>query len=138
MSHRSADRDGVQGESLADAAQAHTPVAAQAHTPVAAQAHTLVATQAQAQASVVIEHEGGLHARPAVTLTKLAKTFSARILLAADADGPWVDAKSVVKVMAMKTRRGVRLHVQAQGTDAETAVAALVTLVEQDFAGGPD
>lgn len=91
-----------------------------------------------AQASVLISHEGGLHARPTVTLTKLAKTFSARVLLATDASGPWIDAKSVVKVMAMKVRRGTQLHLQAVGSDAEHAVAALVKLVEDDFAGGPD
>jgi len=91
----------------------------------------------QAQASVLLAHEGGLHARPAVTLTKLAKTFSARILLASDAAGPWIDAKSVVKVMAMKTRRGAQLHVQAAGADAAQAVTALVKLIEDDFVGGP-
>jgi phosphocarrier protein HPr len=84
-------------------------------------------------ASVRLRHEAGLHARPAVKLTKLAKKFSARILLAMLPDGPWIDAKSIVKVMATKTPHDALLHFRAEGEDAEAAVLALVSLVEQDF-----
>ena len=49
-----------------------------------------------------MRHDVGLHARPSVKLTKLAKTFEARIDLGLSPDGPWVDAKSIVKVMATK------------------------------------
>ncbi len=48
----------------------------------------------------------GLHARPSVKLTKLAKTFASKIEVAASPDGPWVDAKSIVKVMAVKAGKG--------------------------------
>jgi phosphocarrier protein len=89
------------------------------------------------EASVLLQHSAGLHARPAVTLTKLAKTFSSRIHIAASAAGPWIDAKSVVKVMGMKTPARTQLHVRAEGSDAAAAVAALVKLVNDDFTGGP-
>ena len=46
----------------------------------------------------------GLHARPSVKLTQLAKAFDCRIEIALSADGPWVDAKSPVKVMRVKRR----------------------------------
>ncbi len=88
--------------------------------------------------SVVLLHAAGLHARPAVTLTKLAKTFAARIHIAANADGPWIDAKSIVKVMAMKTPARTTLHLRAEGSDASAALTALVTLVNEDFTGGPE
>jgi phosphocarrier protein HPr len=84
--------------------------------------------------SVVIAHDVGLHARPAVKLTKLAKHFAAAIEVANAAEGPWIDAKSIVKVMAMKARQHSTLHIRARGTDAERAVAALVDLVASDFA----
>ena len=87
--------------------------------------------------TVLLQHAAGLHARPAVTLTKLAKTFSSRIHIAASAGGPWIDAKSVVKVMGMKTPARTQLHVRAEGSDAAAAVAALVKLVNDDFTGGP-
>ena len=88
---------------------------------------------ATAQSSVVIEHEVGLHARPSVKLTQLAKSFQSRIEIATAADGPWIDAKSIVKVMGSKTPKGALLHVRAEGEDAETAVQAIVALVERDF-----
>jgi phosphocarrier protein HPr len=89
-----------------------------------------------ATGAVRLLHEAGLHARPAVKLTKLAKTFASRIALAASPAGPWIDAKSIVKVMGAKTPRDTDLHFRAEGEDAEAAVRALVALVEQDFADG--
>ena len=83
--------------------------------------------------SVRLLHEAGLHARPSVKLSKLAKKFSARISIANSPDGPWIDAKSIVKLMAAKMPRDTFLHFHAEGDDAEAAVYALVALVEQDF-----
>jgi phosphocarrier protein HPr len=87
-----------------------------------------------ATGSVRIEHEIGLHARPSVKLTQLAKTFESKIEFSASSpEGPWVDAKSIVKVMGSKTPKGTLLHFRAHGQDAHAAVTALVTLVERDF-----
>jgi phosphocarrier protein len=83
--------------------------------------------------SAVITHDVGLHARPSVKLTKLAKGFAASVEIAATPDGPWIDAKSIVKVMAMKARHNSTLHVRAAGADAEAAVMALTALVARDF-----
>ncbi len=84
-------------------------------------------------ASTVITHDVGLHARPSVKLTKLAKGFAAAVEVAGDPAGPWIDAKSIVKVMAMKAKQSSTLHVRAAGADAAAAVAALVDLVQRDF-----
>ncbi|MBB5754313.1 HPr family phosphocarrier protein [Prosthecomicrobium pneumaticum] len=89
-----------------------------------------------AEASVVLTHAVGLHARPSVKLTKLAKTFAAKLELAAGPAGPWIDAKSIVKVMAAKAPQGTVLSFRATGADAAAAVAALVALVERDFDEG--
>ena len=89
-----------------------------------------------ATASVLMTHDVGLHARPSVKLTKLAKTFRARIALALSDDGPWIDAKSIVKVMAAKAPKDTVLYFRAEGEDAERAVAALVDLVRTDFRTG--
>ena len=85
------------------------------------------------QQHALITHQVGLHARPSVKFTKLAKTFSSRIEIATAEDGPWIDAKSIVKVMAMKAPRDTTLHVRATGPAAADAVAALLALVERDF-----
>ena len=91
-----------------------------------------------AQAQVLITHDVGLHARPSVKLTKLAKGFGARIDLALAATGPWIDAKSIVKVMATKAPKGSTLYLRAEGNDAEDAISALVGLIERDFDEGSD
>ena len=88
------------------------------------------------EARVLITHDVGLHARPSVKLTKLAKNFAARIDLAIRAEGPWIDAKSIVKVMATKAPKGATLFLRAEGEDADDAIAALVGLVERDFDEG--
>ena len=89
-----------------------------------------------AEARVLINHEVGLHARPSVKLTKLAKGFGARVLLALDEEGPWIDAKSIVKVMATKAPKGTMLHIRASGEAATEAVGALAELVRRDFDEG--
>src|ERR1700733_7431480 len=83
--------------------------------------------------SILLVNSLGLHARPSVKLTKLAKTFASRIEIAASAEGPWVDAKSIVKVMAIKAAKGAVLHFRATGDDARDALAALSDLVALDF-----
>ncbi len=86
-----------------------------------------------ATASAPLTNSIGLHARPSVKLTKLAKTFTAQIEVAPAAEGPWVDAKSIVKVMAVKATKGVVLHFRAKGPDADAALAALKELVALGF-----
>jgi len=86
--------------------------------------------------SVLMTHPVGLHARPSVKLTKLAKSFVSRIELAVEEDGPWIDAKSIVKVMATKAPANRLLHLRASGADASEAVAALADLVRRDFDEG--
>jgi phosphocarrier protein HPr len=88
------------------------------------------------RASVLLRHAVGLHARPSVKLTKLAKGFESRIDLGLSADGPWVDAKSIVKVMATKAPKDSVIYFRAEGADADAAVQALITLVEADFQDG--
>ncbi|MEM8586777.1 MAG: HPr family phosphocarrier protein [Pseudomonadota bacterium] len=83
--------------------------------------------------SVLLTHEVGLHARPSVKLTKLAKRYTAVIAIKPDGREDWTDAKSIVKVMALKAKQGVTLHFKAEGSDAESALDAMVGLVERNF-----
>jgi phosphocarrier protein HPr len=88
------------------------------------------------RASVLMRHEVGLHARPSVKLTKLAKMFTAQIELAAADVGPWIDAKSIVRVMGAKVPQNATLRFRARGPDAADAVRSLISLVERDFDEG--
>lgn len=84
--------------------------------------------------SALLTNDVGLHARPSVKLTQLAKRFGARIEFALDTTGPWVDAKSPVKVMRFKAAKGATLHFRASGPDASAALSAILALVEGGFA----
>ncbi len=83
--------------------------------------------------SALLTNAIGLHARPSVKLTKLAKTFKSHIELGLTDNGPWVDAKSIVKVMAVKAAKGATLYFRARGPDAAEALIALRELVALDF-----
>ena len=87
----------------------------------------------QAAGDVVITHKIGLHARPSVKLTKLAKRYGSDVRLRAGAANDWINAKSIVKVMALKVAVGERLFFEARGDDAGDAVGALIALVERNF-----
>jgi phosphocarrier protein len=91
-------------------------------------------TDAVHTGSALLTNDVGLHARPSVKLTQLAKRFGAHIEFARAAAGPWVDAKSPVKVMRFKAAKGETLHFRTSGPDAAEALAAVVSLVERGFA----
>ena len=74
--------------------------------------------------SVRLIHAVGMHARPAVKLTKLAKKFKAHIS---------IRASDAAEVMALRAARDSIIEIKASGEDAEAAVAALVNLVATDF-----
>lgn len=83
--------------------------------------------------NAVIQDATGLHARPAVKLTKLAKSFRSAIEIRADDSNNWTNAKSPNAVMKLRAGHGLPLHIRASGEDAKAAVDALVALVDRDF-----
>lgn len=86
-----------------------------------------------ASGAALLVNAVGLHARPSVKLTQLAKSFSATVSLATSAEGPWVDAKSPVKIMRVKAPKGTILYFQALGDDSSAAISALTDLVNRRF-----
>jgi phosphocarrier protein HPr len=87
----------------------------------------------KAGASVKLVHMVGMHARPAVKLTKLAKQFRSRIALRVEGASEWIDAKSAARVMAMRAPCDSTIEFIATGVDAHAAVSALTALVANDF-----
>ena len=68
--------------------------------------------------SVRLVHAAGMHARPAVKLTKLAKKFQAQISIRASDAAEWINAKSIAKVMALRAARDSIIEIKASGEDA--------------------
>ena len=85
--------------------------------------------------AAVIRDPTGLHARPAVKLTKLAKGFDGDVEIRAGENGAWINAKSPNAVMKLKAAHGETLSIRASGAGAGKAVSALVDLIERDFDG---
>ena len=79
--------------------------------------------------TVRLSADNGLHARPAVRVTQLVRGFRCEVEISLDAAGPWIDAGSIVKLMAARLRPGSLVHLRARGTDAEAALTALVKLL---------
>lgn len=73
----------------------------------------------------------GLHARAAARFVHLAAQFSSRIRVTRA--GQTVDGKSILGLLLLAAARGTVLDIQADGEDAEAAVAALVDLAARGF-----
>lgn len=84
-------------------------------------------------ARVEVTHDIGLHARPSVSFTRLAKSFPCAIEVEVNDDGVWLNGKSIVKIMGARIRKGFVLSIRADGIGAEDAVKALCALVERNF-----
>lgn len=77
-------------------------------------------------------HGEGLHARPAVDFVTTANRFGATITVQAGVKA--VNAKSISKVLGLGARQGTTITISAEGADEAEAVAALVALIERNFA----
>lgn len=88
------------------------------------------------EGAAVIRDPTGLHARPAVKLTKLAKQFAATVEVRAEGAETWVNAKSPNAVMKLRAAPATPLSVRAAGADAADALAALLALVDANFDDG--
>ncbi|MEN9895298.1 MAG: phosphocarrier protein [Pseudomonadota bacterium] len=85
------------------------------------------------QTEIEVKHGVGLHARPSVTFTRLAKSFPCIIEIEVDGNSIWLNGKSIVKIMGAKIRKGSTLKIRAEGSHADDAIKALRDLVERNF-----
>jgi phosphocarrier protein HPr len=76
----------------------------------------------------------GLHARASAKLTQLASGFQSEIHLARN--GRRVNAKSIMGVMMLAAGKGSSVVVEAEGADAEAALAAIGALIADKFGEG--
>jgi phosphocarrier protein HPr len=84
-----------------------------------------------AERVVPIVNPLGLHARPAAEFVKVASRFSSDVQV--EKDGMVVNGKSIMGVMTLAAECGSAIRIQAEGDDAEAALAALVDLVGRGF-----
>ncbi len=71
----------------------------------------------------------GLHARPASLLVSASSKFNSQITLSVN--GETANLKSIMNVMALAVRTNSEFEINAEGDDAEKAIAA-IELVMKD------
>lgn len=83
------------------------------------------------QIALNVVNKLGLHARAASKLVSTSKGFGAKLTLTFNDRS--VDAKSIMGVMTLGAPFGSTVSVDADGDDADAAVAALTTLFAERF-----
>lgn len=84
-----------------------------------------------ASAKFIVENDKGLHTRPSTELVKCAILFNSEILLLCNDQK--VSAKSLLGILTLAASKGTQITVEATGTDAEDAVAAILDLASNKF-----
>lgn len=77
----------------------------------------------------------GLHARAAAKFVKTASAFESSVTLRRGERE--VNGKSILGVMMLAASRGTEVEIDAEGPDAEAALEALRTLIDERF-GEPE
>ena len=87
-----------------------------------------------ASAEVEIVNKLGLHARASAKLTQVASDFKSEVWLTRN--GRRVNAKSIMGVMMLAAGKGAAITIEAEGVDADAALAALQKLIADKFDEG--
>jgi phosphocarrier protein len=87
-----------------------------------------------ARAEVLIVNKLGLHARASAKLTQVASSFKCEVWLSRNARR--VNAKSIMGVMMLAAGKGASITIEAEGEDAQAALAALQKLIADRFDEG--
>lgn len=80
---------------------------------------------------MVVTNKLGIHARPAAMFVKVASQYHSEILV--EKDGETVNGKSIMGLMMLAAGYGSKLHVHANGDDADEALKRLDELLKRKF-----
>ena len=83
---------------------------------------------------VEIINKLGLHARASAKFTQLAGTFQSEVWL--ERNGRRVNGKSIMGVMMLAAGKGTSIAIETIGDDAEAAMSALESLINDYFGEG--
>jgi phosphocarrier protein len=87
-----------------------------------------------ARAEAQIINKLGLHARASAKLTQVASGYKCEVWL--ERNGRRVNAKSIMGVMMLAAGKGATITIEAEGEDADAALAALLKLIADKFDEG--
>lgn len=78
-----------------------------------------------------IKNDRGLHTRPSTELVRCASHYRAKVSLIHRKMK--VNAKSLLGVLMLAASKGAKIKVEAEGADAEEALAAIIALAAKGF-----
>ena len=85
----------------------------------------------QCLAEVTITNRRGLHARASAAFVKCVEKFDAEVSVLRD--GVNVNGTSIMGLMMLAAGPGSRIVIETEGPEAEEAMEALMSLIEQGF-----
>lgn len=86
----------------------------------------------RATAEFMVSNQLGLHVRAAAMVVRTMTPFASKVSIRAG--GSVADARSVLDLLTLSASKGTRIMVEAEGEDAEEAVAMLGDLIARNFA----
>lgn len=81
--------------------------------------------------NVTIVNQLGLHARAATRLVNCASDFASEIMVKRGARS--VNGKSIMGILTLAAATGTELTIEANGTDEEQALDAVIRLINNRF-----
>lgn len=91
--------------------------------------------EVKAETVITVNHEHGLHARPADLFVRCANSFQSTIYAYNETKNAArkANAKSILGILSIGVRGGDIVRIVAEGIDATESIAALTKLVESNF-----
>ncbi len=79
---------------------------------------------------IIVENKLGLHARPAALFVQTANKFDSHIIVEKDKER--VNGKSIMGILMLGAEQGSSIIIEAEGSDAQTAILELERLVKDN------
>jgi len=83
---------------------------------------------------LVVHNKMGIHARPAAMIVRITNKFKADVFV--EKDDEQVNGKSIMGLMMLAAGKGSKVMLEAEGGDADAALAALTKLIADKFGEG--
>lgn len=80
--------------------------------------------------TLIVRNKQGLHARPAAMFVQMANKFESKITIIRDEER--VNGKSIMGILMLGAEQGAQIDIEADGKDAEQALAALEKIVSNE------
>ncbi|MDP2966337.1 MAG: HPr family phosphocarrier protein [Pelolinea sp.] len=86
------------------------------------------------EAVLTVKSEQGLHARPADLFVRAANRFQSNIQVRnLTSESGYVNAKSILKILALGVYSGYKIQIAVEGPDEAAAVEEITALIKGNF-----